>query len=145
MQAGGAKGKVNKGQRRRIFRVSKHEKARVIESALKIRSYLPGNTSAVRHASTLFLAVMVVSRTKGRPALHLYPANTAKAIPWVFSFLFDKSISSAGESGDFPLFANYWSTSKFSSYDAKTLLFGSLHLDKFSETIGGTLAFQNFI
>lgn len=90
MQAGGAKGKVNKGQRRRIVRVSKHEKARVIESALKIRSYLPGNTSAVRHASTLFFAVMVVSRTKGRPALHLYPANTAKAISWSFHSLLTK-------------------------------------------------------
>lgn len=90
MQAGGAQGKVNKGQRRRMVRVSKHEKARVIESALKIRSYLPGNTSAVRHASTLFLAVMVVSRTKGRPALHLYPANTAKANPWSFHSLFTK-------------------------------------------------------
>lgn len=129
VQAGRAKGKVNKGQRRRIVRVSKHEKARVIESALKIRSYLPGNTSAVRHASTLFLAVMVVSRTKGRPALHLYPENTAKAIPCIFPFLFDKSISSVGESGDFPLFANYWSTWKFSSYHAN-----SLFLDPFSLT-----------
>lgn len=97
MQVGGAQGKVNKGQSRRMVRVSKHEKARVIESALKIRSYLPGNTSAVRHASTLFLAVMVVSRTKGRPALHLYPANTAKAIPWSFHSLLTKVFLRLGQ------------------------------------------------
>ena len=69
---------------------------------LKIRSYLPGKTSAVRHASTLFsyLSVMVVSRTKGYPAFTPVPLQIPQKsaiffqsfFPWIESYSFVQRI-----------------------------------------------------
>ena len=98
-------------------------KTGVIESVLKIRSYLPGNTSAVRHASILFLPGCDGSfENKGTASFTPVPYEYCKsAIPF-----WPKYSPSTEKSTYFPPLSNPYSANlTFSTFEVKKKLLSS--------------------